>query len=320
MKSTLSSLWKWLRFRWKQLLRWPLSRRLAVAVPLIGLAVWIVASDISSDRAWPAAAFLLIGLLALVIPTDSWQRFLSRVENAQLGPVGLGLRQEVERAAEIAPPSDKGEGAEAETRDENELAESAFELRMQLEWKLAFIAKHLLDTGNRTTFVTIGSLRFDGYLTESEARTATGIMLARDEELRELPQAERDKFVKDAQTFLDGLRAAVFWGRVKRELQGKDGAGGKDLTPAGVEGTGGRHDLLTGSADGEVRIIPILAINPESDKLENAIKPIEANDLPRPKTKRQIIVIPDTSQTQEPPESKVRVIKLSQLREELQAV
>lgn len=293
------------------MLRWPLFRRLAVAVPLLALALGVIVADLSADRAWPVAAFLLIGLLVLVVPPEAWQNLLSRVENAQIGPLGVGLRQEVEEAAEIAPPSDQGEGAADEPAAR---AESVFQLRMQLEWKLAFVAKHLLATGEGATFVTIGSLRFDGYLTESEARTAIGILTARDEELNELPEAERQKFIEDAQTFLNGLRASVFWGRVKRELQGKGGVDGPDVFVERVKGTGGRNDLLANGTDGETRVIPVLALNPDSQKIVEAVGPIEKGELPRPKTSRQIIVVPDSSRSPIPPDSPARVVKLSELR------
>jgi hypothetical protein len=306
-----------LKLWWRGLLRWPLFRRLAVALPLLGLALWVIAADLSADRAWPVAAFLLIGLLVLVVPTEAWQRFLSRIENAQIGPLGLGLRQEVEKAAEIAPPSDKGEGVEREAEKE---AQTIFDLRMQLEWRLTFIAKHLLGTVDRVTFVTIGSLLFDGYLTKAEARTAAGIMMAREEEFKQLPEAERQKFLADAQTFLDGLRAAVFWGRVKRELQDKGDAGEDGLFLERVRGTGGRNDLLAKDGAGEeIRVIPILAINPGSKKLSKAIEPIEADELPRPKTRRQIIVVPDTSETELPPHSPAQIVTLGRLREALQS-
>jgi len=287
-----------------------------VALPLIGVAVAIVVANLSSDQAWPVAAFLLIGLIVLVVPTDAWQKVLSSVESAQLGPLSFGLRQQVEAAAEIAPPSDKGEGVVAELQEE---AESVFDLRLQLEWKLAFIAKHLLEGSDGVTFANIGSLWFDGYLTDSEARTAIGIMTARDEELRLLPEAERRKFIADAQTFLNGLRAAVFWGRVRRELQGRGSADGVDLFLERVRGTDGRDDLLAGDGEEEVRVIPVLSINESSDKLDEALEPIEKGTLPRPRTRRQIIVVPDSSETKVPQEPAAPVVPLSELRRELQA-
>lgn len=284
-----------------------------MGVPFIALAVAVIVIGISSDRAWPVAAFLLIGIVILVVPTDAWQKLLSSVEKAQIGPFSLGLRQHVEKAAEIAPPSDKGEGVENEAAKD---ARDVFELRMQLEWKLAFIAKHLLATGSGVTFVTIGSLQFDGYLTEAEARTATGIMLARDEELRELPASERRKFISEAQEFLDGLRSSVFWGRVKRELEGAD-SGAPDLMPKQIEGTGGRDDLLAGGDGVETRIVPIFALNSHSTKLKTAIERMEKGSLPGPATKRQIIVVPDGTESKAPPHATSRVVELAKLREAL---
>lgn len=293
-----------------------------MAVPLMALVIWVVVADRSAIRAWPVAALLLIGLIVLAVPTEAWQKFLSRIEHAGIGPFNVGLR-DLEKAAEKAPPSDTEEVGD--TEEETKKAETVFDLRMQLEWKLAYIAKHLLRTDEGVTFVTIGSLKFDDYLDESEARTAASIMMASEDELARLPGAERRKFIEDAQTFLDGLRTAVFWGRVKRELQGREDENGRededadDLTPTGVEGTGGRHDLLVGDTDEEARIIPILAINPGSRKIKRAIEPIEQGDLPSPTTKRQIIVTPDTSTSKAPSSlpSGVEVVKLCDLRRTL---
>lgn len=289
-----------------------------MAAPLMALVIWVVVADRSAIRAWPVAALLLIGLIVLAVPTEAWQRFLSRIEHAGIGPLNVGLR-EVEKAAEKAPPSDTEEVGD--TEEETKKAETVFDLRMQLEWKLAYIAKHLLRTDEGVTFVTIGSLKFDGYLDDAEARTAASIMMASEEEFERLPAARRRQFIEDAQTFLDGLRTAVFWGRVKRELRGGEDKDAENLTPTGVEGTGGRHDLLVGDTDEEIRIVPILAVNPDSRKIKRAIEPIEEEELPGPTTKRQIIVTPDTSESSAPSSlpSGVEVVKLSGLRDALDA-
>ncbi len=288
--------------------------RLLVGLPFIALALAVIAIGLPSDRAWPVAAFLLIGIIVLVVPVDAWQKFLSSVERAQIGPLSFGLRQHVEKAAKIAPPSDKGEGVADEPTED---AQSVFELRMQLEWKLAFIAKHLLAGRNGTTFVTIGSLKFDGYLTDSEARTATGIMLARDEELRELPASERRKFISEAQEFLDGLRTSVFWGRIKRELEGKDDEGAPNLLRESVRGTGGRNDLLADYNGVSTRIVPVLALNRESSNLKKAAERMEEGALPGPETKRQLIVVPDSTESKVPPDATSSIVELGELREAL---
>lgn len=287
--------------------------RLFVGVPFIALAMAVIVIGLSSDRAWPVAAFLLIGSVILVVPTDAWQKLLSSVEKAQIGPFSFGLRQHAEKAALIAPPSDKGEGVEDEATED---AQSVFDLRMQLEWKLAFIAKHLLATGSGVTFVTIGSLKFDGYLTEPEARTATGIMLARDEELRELPASERRKFISEAQDFLDGLRTSVFWGRIKRELEGKDD-GAPNLLRDSIPGTGGRNDLRAARNGASTRIVPVLALNSDSTNLKQAIERLEEGALPGPETERQLIVVPDSTESKVPRHATSNVVELGELRKAL---
>jgi hypothetical protein len=48
-----------------------LGIRLPVGACFIALALAVVQANLSSDRAWPVAAFLLIGIVLLVVPTEA---------------------------------------------------------------------------------------------------------------------------------------------------------------------------------------------------------------------------------------------------------
>jgi hypothetical protein len=217
------------------------SMKLLWAAPFFLLALIVAFSGLSSDRAWPVAALLLVGIVIVVVPEDFWREALANVENASFGPVSVGLRKVAGEAAAIAEP-DTSEGVE----EAPSTPENVFDLRLRLEYKLAFIAKHMLARDGQATFVTIGSLKHDGYLRTEEARAAFGILSIREEELQELSDAEQKKFVKEAGEFVDGVRASVFWGQVRRTLQGADAPGQDDLCKAQVPSSGRRDDFRAG--------------------------------------------------------------------------
>ncbi len=290
--------------------------RILWALPFFGLAVVVGLQELSSDRAWPVAALLIVGIVVAAVPKTTWKELLSSVENAQFGPVGIALRRDTARAAEIAPESDKGEGVEGEDPDGS--VRTMLDLQLMLEWKLAFVAKHLLAKGDSATFLTIGSLKFDGYLTESEARTALGILGTREEELNELPRPDRDIFIKEAQKFVDSVRASIFWGQVKRTLAGKEDGSNSNLWLEDLASEGRRHDLLAGFSGKEFRVAPAFALDETSEILDNACKRVEAEPTP---PEQKMVVVPDISGTEISPseEGALSVVKLANLRPTLEA-
>lgn len=288
-------------------------RRLPWAAPFILLALVVAFDRLSSDQAWPVAALVLIGVVILIVPTEIWQKMIDRVEEAKFGPVSLGLRREVEDAAMYVPPSDKGEGVDEPT----EGVRNIIDLRMRLEWKLVYVAKHLLAQGGEATYVTVGSLRFDGYLSDAEARTAIGILSTRDEELDDLSDTEREKFLDEAQEFVDSIRASVFWGQVRRVLGGQDGDA-EDLIRKEIPSSGSRRDLLAGADGKECRVVPTLALKADSRILQRAEDRLAGEGGASPEPERQVIAIPDISEAEPRLEGNPKIVKLSDLRSQLE--
>jgi hypothetical protein len=282
-----------------------------------GLALAVAFSGLAPDRAWSVAIFLFIGIMIVAVPKEVWKEILSRVENAKVGPVSIALQLDAGKAAASAAEPDTSEGLDGAPL---ETAKDMFDLRKRLEWKLAYIAKHLLAKNGNATFVTIGSLEYDGYLSEEEARTAIGIFNTREEELRELPKAAQETFLKDAGAFVDSVRASVFWGQAKRRLKGKDRSKDKNLLRAKLPSTGRRSDFLAGLPGKEFRVAPALALGKRSGVLKRAIKRLRDEVDTFSGLERQIVVIPDNSKEDEAPASgkKPRVVKLANLRSALE--
>jgi hypothetical protein len=187
--------------------------RVALSVVLIGLAVLAVDRP---KRAEPhIAAIVLICLVLLLLvwildPADLRDR-IKNIRELSVGSFKI-VMDSAENAAATAPSD--------EDRDTDSKADSMFELRMLLEAKLAYIAKYLFaDEDNPTlTYVTIGSLRYDRLLTESQALTADAVLTIRDEELAGLKAEERAKLLHDANQVVTSIRLVVFRSLVKQQL------------------------------------------------------------------------------------------------------
>lgn len=286
------------------------------AAPFFLLALVVAFSGLSSDRAWPVAALLLAGIVIAVVPAATWKEMLANVENAQFGPISVGLRQQLGKAATKAESD-----AEAGDGDDSDIEVTGMlDLRMKLEWKLTYVAKHLLAEGGSPTFLTIGSLRYDGYLTEEDAATAAAILTTREEELRELSEKEQKKFLEQGEEFVDGVRAAIFWGQVRRCLwegrkPGRSGDLLRDLKPS----SGRREDFLAGPAGKEHRVTTAFAIDERSKIIGWALQRLERERAASVGGERQIVVVPDISHVKETdPAAKPRVVKLANLRKVLE--
>ena len=283
-----------------------------IAALFLVLALVVAADAIAADRAWPVAALLLIAVLIAVVPTATWDDLVKSVKKARFGPVSFDLQRKADRVAALAPDSDAGEGEERTLGK----ALNMFDLRTRLEWKLTYVAKHLLaPEPDNPDFLTIGSLKYDGYLTEDEARMAVGILNIRQEELEELPEGARKRFLVDAGKFVDSVRASIFWGLVKRRLKGKEG--GDSLFKGAMPTAGARRDDLGGaSTEGQVRVAPAFALASDSGILKSTLARLGREGAAARDGERQLIVVPDNSHVTERPAQggAPRVVRLASLR------
>ena len=281
--------------------------RYAWAAPFFVLAAGVLFLDLAPARVWPAVALVLIGALIAFVPRQAWLGLLERIESASVGPISIALQQEAGKAAADSRERDTTEGSK---RDDPGAVKDVFDLRQRLEWKLTYVAKHLLGSGpDKVTFITIGSLRYDGYLTETDARTAIGILNIRQEELEALPKSAQERFLSEAGEFVESVRARIFWGQVKRRLEGRDG--GAEAFAGFAPSRGRRDDLLADSPAGIVRVAPAFALDEGSKILKGAIERVR-REKQTASVKRQIVVVPDGSDA-EAPAGRPEVVQLAGL-------
>ena len=255
---------------------------------------------------------LALGTLALlVILAYAWDGILP-TEFSTSGLKYPEARQAAETAKEA---SAQVPGSESETdrgTDKTPHAGSVMELRMRLEAQMTYLAKWLLRIPpDRVTYVTVGSLRHDGLLTEAEAETAAYVLTLRDEELAGLNPRKRETFLHDADHVVRNLRAAVFYGLV-RELLRTNG-----LEPEKVKTRQpGRRPLLVESKGRRYVIAPAFTmrigksalLDRAGEKLDS-LKTGTGDEIP-------VIVVPDLSKRVPDRSGNPRVIKLAELKDE----
>jgi len=300
--------------------------RIGAVLASITLAVLLITGDIDSDVAWTIAGLAVLSGLAALVSEKGWERFIARISKASVGPVSLELVTDVRVAAGETASKDDEEGSDSRPPKTREPDLTA--VRLRLEWKLAFVAKHLLDPDCcDPEYLNVGSLFYDKYLTEVQARTAVAILTTRDLEVTALGIEGAKQFVNDASVFVDGVRATVFWNWVKKVLD--EGRWHSTV----IKGTSKRMDILAGK-DKVSRVTPVLALDRDSDLLRRAVKRVATDPNPPPGLWRTIVVIPDVSEAEPGPRrpdpdneseagskpgTTVHVVKLSELDEALGA-
>jgi hypothetical protein len=225
--------------------------QIAVVAGLLVLAVLVATKDVDHE-AVTAIATLVLAALVVSLLTPA---LLARMSKVTVGPFAFELVGEVKRGADEAAARGEADG---------DKIESLFRCRVLLEAKLTYIAKHLLAEDGRPTFINIGSLAYDGYLTDDEARAAYRILNLSEEVYGLLPKSEQEKVVKQSARFVKNVRASVFFGSVKVAL-----AKARWSVSEVTRDDRTRPDLLAEKA-GEhfVRLVPVFS--PSAKQLKSA--------------------------------------------------
>lgn len=261
---------------------WWRALRAGSALLLVVVAALLLFEEITPGVAGAVALALAGAALISVLTPRSVQALLDRTQSLTLGPFALELVKDAAQAA--------AEAGSAEVSDEDFKADMVG-LQLKLEWKMAFVVKHLLPAESGPRYATIGSLKYDRYLTESEARTAARIMTITDEQLATLPESARKDFLASANKLVGNIRASVFAGMVRKELRE---VVGEDSIDEVVWKEGRRPDFLVRRNGRERRVVAIFAPFDEGrESLGHAIKRLggqegKADNPP-------IVVIPDIS-------------------------
>lgn len=263
------------------------------------------------------ALALVIGLLIVLVVLTQTAKGNLPVEISKDGMKFGEALQAVEDVKEAkdqvldSEPDLPGERAAPESNKAT--AKSVMELRMTLEAQMAYVAKWLLRDGpDRVSYATIGSLRYDGFLTEAEANTAARVLALRDEELGELSPKERKEFLDDADRVVSNLRAGVFYGLV-RELLQRNGFEVKELKTEASR----RPHLLAEKDGAHYLIVPRFVMKRGESTIFNTAHSNLQRLMKATPDEVRVIVVPDRSKRQTDTDGDPAVMKLADLKERL---
>lgn len=289
------------------------ARHMVTVAALAGIviAILVLVGRIPPDVALAGTGIGLLALIALALialPPEDALGHLGRVKSLTLGSLGIEL-SDYESLAEKGDEDDD-EGVEP--------GESLLDLRLSLEMKLTYLAKHVLATNPESkkaipTFLTVGSLTEEKLLTPEQARYAEDILTMRAYEFRLLTKEERKAFKDGAKAFVDTVRIEVFAALLRKRLD-RLGWFSLRLFPE----RSNRRDLLVQSKavtnSTQHHVIPIFAIKADSSLLKRPHERLAKKSRAKAGGGRFIVVPPRSRAAKESVDPDgIRVLTLAQL-------
>ncbi|HWP33452.1 MAG TPA: hypothetical protein VNL97_06860 [Solirubrobacterales bacterium] len=284
--------------------------RLATVVLLLVLADRVAAGRVSSGDAFAIAA-LVVAATAVLALTPRWARALGeRISRISFGPSGVAL--ELVEATRKAAPSQPTEDVEKRESDVN----SVLALRLKIEWKLTYIAKHVLDENGHPTYLTIGSLKYDKLLPEADADVVNRLMTVRDEDIDRLSPAARDEFFAAADKVARKIRASVLNCLVLKLLKAATRRGGKldGWTVEKLEpGEGRRPDFIVEKGGRSFLVASVFATDKKSKILERAKERLGDDGDRENGYAKRIVALPHRSRSKKNREGEPAVVTTDEL-------
>lgn len=289
------------------------------AVGSIVVAVFVAIAKLDSTRAAGIAIAVLVGLVFAtlsLVSADELSTAFGRLKSIKVG--GLGI--ELEPYAQLNRDKDSAAEDATGTTDASAHSDSLLDLKIRLEAKLTYLAKHVLCTDPDPnhlipTFLTVGSLSYDGYLTREQAARAYEILGMREQEFRSGTSAEQAIFIAGATEFIDTVRIEVFAGLVTNKLRGLGWIADRITVKPRH-----RRDLRVTDAQKSVvhQIIPIFSFRPNSSLVCEARERLETSTEVSPSGWRLIVVPPrsgavDTTTLPDAPDDKAHTVELPAL-------
>ncbi len=275
------------------------ARILAILL-LLALAGLVAAEEIDAGRAGFAAGVVIVCLVILAV---SLSRF-AQVESVKAFGVELTIAQ-----ASMASAPTANLAYDDETGKEGDVSEIV-DLQFLLEAKLAYVAKHLLGfdgTGHWSPFLTLGSLRYDEYMSREDAIAARHLLGLQSAAVKAASDQDRRAYLAKAKPFVRNIRATIFHDVVKTVLE-------KDFqlsVSRSDRGGGRRPDFeLRSNRPGRVLVFPAFAGGGGYWKEERVKQ--RAADLAQD-SDRALIVVPPNAPTSDPGVDGVTVARLDEL-------
>ena len=262
------------------------------------------------------------GLIAEYDDVEEFHRLVSL--HLMVAVERLHERTQLRIAVEQTPPEEDGADDRAPDRPPGDHAEGdgeyirpfvdVVDLRLRLEAKLTWLCKHLLAGPDTTTFATIGSLRYDGLLTDEQARVAARILTRTSESIVGEQPEDITRTLRDDTRFVNGFRASVFDGFVRQRIRQAKW----EVVPFEQQ-PGHRPDFLAERAGGPtIRVSPRFAFGDDSKILARTVERLRGPLSDEPdEVARRMIVVPDRGRITTQPKASPQIIRYEDLAQAL---
>jgi hypothetical protein len=223
----------------------------------LGIAGFVILGDLRPEEAAAGALVALAGLALALLALVPAEQLLSLSERVTSLSVGKFL--DLQLVSPLFRSTAEGNDDATPDPDDPTDASSLGDLKRSLDMKIAYLAKHVLapvpndDQTNIPTFLNIGSLCHDKYLTADQAEMAYEVRGVRPAEFRALTASKQKQFLEDASKFVDTVRITVFAQQVFQELEQPDwtvrwvyphGSTRPDMTVTRPAGAGDTHHVI----------------------------------------------------------------------------
>lgn len=257
--------------------------RYGVVLLLAVVGVFTATGGIDGGAAWPVVGILLLigALLVLPVSTASWDGIRKGVKSFSIGPVSAELIS----AAEEAPPVED-DGKALEDREFDVVG-----IQLKLESRLAYVVKHMLapyDHPAGTQFATIGSLSYDRFLDQRDARLAAEVMTLRPADLEGMSATERANFLSGINKVVDNFRVSVLFALTKRIFA--DAGFEAEELPDRI-----RPLLKVNTGESSAILVVVFSTSRQSNSFKNSVRRLRTAAATQPQTDGLVIVVPDAA-------------------------
>lgn len=280
--------------------------RIALGLLLLVLAERVAFGGLSTETAIAVAGLAAAALLVLAVTPELMKLLSRRVSKIAIGPFAMEVFEEAERVAPSGATEDPETGDRSVT--------SVLALRLKIERKLTYVAKHVLDDSDEhPTFLTVGSLKYDKLLPAEEADVVNRLMTLRDADLQGLPAEERDRLLGPADALARNIRASILhclvW-KILKEMREED----EEWSLKKIRrGENRRKDLLAEKGEHRFRIATVFATDLESRVLQRAEDRLRPKEGKQDGYARRAIVLPHRTASELDPAGNPAIVTTDEL-------
>jgi hypothetical protein len=224
---------------------------------IAGVAAYLLAHGKPVHNAGPAVVLVLVAGVLVALGPQGVRDLMARLQKISLPGVAS-----LEFAATVRAP---------------EKAKNIVDLRLTVQAQLAYVAKHLLGE-----FATIGSLRYDGYISTEQAAVLDRVMTLSEADFNLIQ--DPDDFLKEAGTLCGHFIAIVFYNQVENRVR-------KDKWFVTHVPTGDTFDdlLVDRPGKGPFRLAPV----PWSHDFDGARDRLARTQASIPVARQRFVVVPN---------------------------